>query len=132
MRFAFLAALAASVALAVPACNGEEEEEGGPTGSLCPDGSTLTYASFAEPFFATYCTGCHSSELSGPDRHGAPPDHNFDTPDGIRGAAEHIDAAAAAGPDGENDAMPPPTADDFPDHTERLQLGEWLACGAPE
>ena len=58
-------------------CGDDEEappiaEDPGPsTGSTCPSEQTLTYESFGSDFFASYCTSCHSSELSGPDRHGA-------------------------------------------------------------
>jgi uncharacterized membrane protein len=130
MRLALLlAALIASVAVA--ACNGDEGSPE-PTGAICPDDSTLTYDNFGSLFFTTYCTSCHSSDLDGIDRHGAPADHNFDTLAGVLAEAEHIDEWAAAGPDVVNTFMPPSTADDFPDESERLDLGEWLACGAPE
>ena len=126
-----LPAVLVAAALAVAACNGDEGSPE-PTGSVCPQDSTLTYDNFASPFFATYCTGCHSSQLDGIDRHGAPADHNFDTLAGILSEADHIDEWAAAGPDAVNTFMPPSTADDTPDETERLDLGEWLACGAPD
>jgi uncharacterized membrane protein len=130
MRRASLIALVTAAALS--ACNGEDEGSPEPSGAICPDNSSLTYDNFGSPFFATYCTGCHSSELDGIDRHGAPADHNFDTLAGILSEAEHIDEWAAAGPDAVNTAMPPATADDTPDESERRDLGEWLACGAPE
>lgn len=126
-----LLALLVTAALAVAACNGDEGSPE-PTGSICPDDSSLTYDNFGSLFFATYCTGCHSSELDGIDRHGAPADHNFDTLAGILAEAEHVDEWAAAGPDAVNTFMPPSTADDIPDEAERRDLGEWLACGAPE
>lgn len=130
MRLAFIATLLAA-ALLSPACGGGEDG-GEPTGATCPSGSTVTYSNFGETFFGTYCTGCHSSELTGADRHGAPADHNFDSLEGIRAEVEHIELAAAGGPDAVNDEMPPSTADDFPSEAERLQLGEWLACDTPE
>ena len=131
MRLALLAALVAAAA-ALAACSGDDEASREPTGSTCPDDSSLTYGNFGSLFFGTYCTGCHSSELDGIERHGAPADHNFDTLAGILAEADHVDEAAAAGPDAVNTFMPPTTADDIPDESERRQLGEWLACGAPE
>ncbi len=130
MRLVLLASVILSTALATGACGGGEEE-GAPTGATCPQGSTLTYDNFAANFFATYCTACHSSELQGADRNGAPADHNFDTLAGVVAEMEHVDQAAAAGPDSVNTVMPPDDADDFPAEDERLDLGEWLACGAP-
>ena len=60
---------------------------------------------------------------------GAPVDTTFDAVEDIRFHSHHIDELAAAGPAGVNTEMPPdaPT----PTEAERLQLGEWLACGAP-
>src|SRR6185295_10619510 len=90
----------ASIALCAVACGDPvEETEGGPTGSVCPDDSTLTYESFGRAFMTAYCTRCHSSTLEGSSRQGAPSDHDFDTLEGIEATpAEHIDEEAAAGP----------------------------------
>jgi hypothetical protein len=77
-----------------------------------------------------YSTRRHSSEVIGVDRMGAPPGHDFDTLFGIRLVSEHIDETAAAGPAAANMGMPP--AQPMPTLMERQQLGEWLACGAPE
>mgnify|MGYP000876574061 CR=1 FL=1 len=125
MRAAGLLALAG---LLVAACGGEPLF-GPPTESVCPQGSTLTYDNFGKPFMEEYCTRCHSSELMGADRHGAPSFHDFDTLFGIKAVHEHIDETTAYGPAAENDSMPPdgpyPTAD------ERRRLGEWIACGMP-
>lgn len=110
------------------ACEAGHSHEESPTNSTC-DGSTLTYENFGRDFMETYCTRCHSSELSSEeDRQCAPAGHDFDTLDGILLVREHIDAQAAAGPDAVNVAMPPtgirPTED------ERRDLGTWLACEA--
>ena len=111
-------------------CGGEDEIFGPPTESTCPDGSTLTYNNFGKNFMTKYCTRCHSSELTGADRQGAPSFHDFDTLYGIKAVSNHIDETTAAGPAAVNDGMPidgpSPTKD------ERYQLGEWIACGMPE
>jgi hypothetical protein len=99
-----------------------------PSGATCPTSNAPTYASFGQQFFASYCTGCHSSVAA--NRHGAPADQNYDTEDDIRRHAGAIDAEAAAGPNATNTDMPdmsgpvhvPPTA------AERQQLGQFLAC----
>jgi cytochrome c5 len=98
------------------------------TGSSCPDGSTLSYASFGQTFFETYCLRCHSAAVSGAER-SAPVGRNFDDLPMIRSLAHMIDQFAAAGPRGEHRAMPP--GDQQPTLAERTHLGEWLACGAP-
>lgn len=106
------------------------ESEGGPTGSVCPDDSTLTYETFARDFMAQYCTRCHGSGVSGSARNGAPSDHDFDTLEGLRAThVDHIDEGAAAGPERVNTGMPP--SGPRPSEAERRQLGEWLACGMP-
>jgi hypothetical protein len=110
--------------LALSACSDPDPT---PTETVCPTGgTTLTYESFGAPFMEAYCVRCHSSELTGADRHGAPLYHDFDTFGGIIAVANHIDWWAGAGPAAENTLMPldspAPTLD------ERYQLSEWLAC----
>jgi hypothetical protein len=101
----------------------------GPSGATCSD-QAPTYESFAAEFFASYCVRCHSSELQGTERHGAPRSTNLDTEGGI-GASSllMLDQLAAAGPLQENAFMPP--SEPKPSRAERLRLGEWLACDRP-
>lgn len=103
--------------------------EGEPTGSVCPDGNTLTYDTFAADFFADYCTRCHAASLTGDARNDAPDDANFDTLAGLRQHIDHLDIHAAAGPLAVNEEMPP--SDPRPTLEERTLLGQWLACGLP-
>lgn len=121
------------VAVLQTACGQADEDAGSSgeaSGNACPEGSTLTYETFARSFMQSYCTRCHSSALSSSERRGAPSDHNFDTLAGIRSTEPgHIDAQAAAGPDGVNTSMPPTAPK--PTESERRELGEWLACGMP-
>lgn len=124
-------ALALSTALlALAACSSGDEIYGPPTESVCPTDSALTYANFGQQFMASYCTRCHSSELRGADRKGAPSFHDFDTVFGVRAVSEHIDETTAFGPAAMNDGMPNDSGA-APTAAERVQLGEWLACGAP-
>jgi uncharacterized membrane protein len=101
---------------------------GPPTGAICPTTTPPTYADFAQPFMAAYCTRCHASTLPPDQRHGAPTFHDFDTEFGIVAVANHIDETAAAGPAATNTSMPfdgaQPTLD------ERRRLGEYLACAS--
>lgn len=90
----------------------------------CPTGGTqLTYASFGAGFFSTWCQSCHGSQSL--ERHGAPGEFIFDTPEQIRHHRARIFVRSAAG----NDSMPPGPED--PSVEERERLAEWLACGAP-
>ena len=108
---------------------GGHAHPGQPSGATCPPTQTLTYQNFGQEFFAKYCLSCHSTQLTGSARNYAPVHHNFDTLELIRQQIEDIDRGTAAGPNSSNHIMPnlPP----FPTHAERVQLGEWLACGAP-
>jgi uncharacterized membrane protein len=99
------------------------------SGASCPPMSSLTYDGFGETFFATYCLQCHTIAIpTGPSRQ-APPNRNFDDLTEIRALAHEIDQQAAAGPSGAHQVMPP--LDPKPTLQQRMQLGEWLACGAP-
>jgi cytochrome c5 len=150
-RCARYAALAWSLT-AVAACKGDDDDDrdhgteeaagdggdhdhdaniqiGTPSGATCPENSDLTYDSFGKAFMDKYCIKCHSTELSGAARNGAPADHDFNVYEGIIGVAMHIDEYAASGPDSTNKTMPP-ASDSGPKPTmeEREKLGEWLAC----
>jgi cytochrome c5 len=123
---------AASALAAVTACSsgasqnagGGGQDAGAIPGRACPPESSLTYESFGEPFFASWCTGCHSSQLSGDARRNAPPSVDYDTLDGIRKWLPNIYARAADG----HTTMPPAGG---PSTSDRQALGDWLACGAP-
>jgi uncharacterized membrane protein len=106
-----------------------EEGEGMATEATCPATQTLTYANFGQAFMQSYCLRCHSQDVMGNARQGAPSDHNFDTLDEIQGLAEHIDEYAGSGPAATNTGMPTDTPS--PSTEERRKLSEWLACGAP-
>jgi len=118
-----------AVSVTVSACTDEPPLYGPPTETVCPPTSNLTYQDFGQPFMERYCTRCHSSLLQGKARRGAPSFHDFDTVQGIRAIAEHIDLTTASGPAATNTTMPSEGA--RPTLAERAQLGEWLACGSP-
>jgi len=108
----------ALLALAPLACGGGP---GDSTGSTCPTESTLTYANFGQAFMQARCLSCHNA--------GGPESPTLSTLDQIRSHADVIDRSAAAGPNAVNTYMPEGSS--VPE-AERRQLGEWLACGAPE
>lgn len=112
-------------------CGDEGFEFGPPTGAVCPsEGTNLTFDNFADPFFEQYCRRCHSADVVGDDRLGAPSDHNFDTVIEARSLKDHIDWTTGSGPDATNEIMP--VGSPAPTLEEREQLSEWLACDAPE
>lgn len=132
MRAAWLLIFVACVGL--NACSDEPNcpEDGGGqkalTGSMC-NGSTLTYENFGKQFMETYCTSCHSSNLSGDEERQCAPSgkHNYDTLEKIVIDFDHVDRYAAAGPSSVNNVMPP-KGEKIPTAQERLDLGTWLAC----
>jgi uncharacterized membrane protein len=121
--------LVAGTVLLPIACDDHDHAGGVSTQTLCPTGSTLTYASFGQAFFDSYCQGCHGSTVTGAARMNAPANTTFDMVEDIRLHSHHIDEMAAAGPAAVNTLMPPGAP--LPTEAERLQLGEWLACQAP-
>jgi hypothetical protein len=90
----------------------------------CPPGGTkLTYENFGQPFMAEYCNVCHSA----PDgqRNGAPDDFVFTTHADVIAHKDRIFARAAD----TNDSMP--VGPDRIPAGLRVDLANWLACGAP-
>lgn len=91
----------------------------------------LTYASFGQAFFSSYCLRCHSVNVTGAARNGAPTDHNFDTLTDVTALKDHIDEVAGMNPNGtvRNTAMPftPPNPPDL----DRQKLSCWIASGLP-
>jgi mono/diheme cytochrome c family protein len=102
--------------LALAGCG--QNSLGDATGSTCPTGSTLTYATFGKAFFATNCLSCHASQQI----------PHFNSVEDIRASKDDIDRAAASGPNATNTYMP---EDGDVSDADRTKLGEWLACGAP-
>ena len=90
----------------------------------CPPHSELSYESFGAPFFSNWCQGCHGSARGAGERQGAPPQVSFDDAAAVRAQASAIWRRAAD----DNATMPPVGG---PPPELRVQLGEWLACGAP-
>lgn len=110
------AALSLFAALALVGCGAETMDE-----HPCPPQSgpeRLTYQSFGQDFFRSYCVRCHG----GPNGYSS---RAFTTVESIRGDRERIYVNAA----GPNTTMPP--GPDDPPESERKKLADWLACGAP-
>jgi hypothetical protein len=109
------------VALGLLALGCSGDGPGDSTGSTCPTDSTLTYANFGEAFMSNHCLACH--------RAGGSETPTLGTLAQVRANRDIIDRSAAAGPKAVNTYMP--DGNSVPE-SERRQLGEWLACGAPE
>ena len=91
-----------------------------------PDGGAGgdTWTSFAQPFFATYCTRCHSSTLAGNARNGAPDGYNWDDEATVRA---HLDVIRSAV--GVVNFMPP--NDPQPPCDDRRRVVRWIDADAP-
>jgi hypothetical protein len=106
------------LALALMACG---DGPGDATGSTCPSDSTLSYGNFGQAFMQNNCLSCH--------RAGGPESPTLSSLEQIQANRDVIDRSAASGPDATNTFMPDGASVAT---EERLKLGEWLACGAPE
>src|SRR3954453_17277206 len=111
-------------------CSGDDSPPNQPasalaTGSKCPDPASpsVTYESWAQGFFESYCTRCHSSTLvTNSERNGATPHANWDDLPTIKPYASESDAYAAGGPNGINRRKPP--SDPSLSDDDRVELGE--------
>jgi hypothetical protein len=129
-RIGLALALGFVIAAGAAGCTDAPPLFGPVTESECPPGSTLTWDNFGRKFMEDYCTRCHHSALRGEARNGATSFHDYDTVSGVRATDKHIDQTTASGPAATNESMPPDGKK--PTLEERRQLGEWLACDAPE
>ncbi|HET9596594.1 MAG TPA: hypothetical protein VFP65_13485 [Anaeromyxobacteraceae bacterium] len=91
---------------------------------------TLTYSNFGQAFFSSWCTRCHGTTVSGPDRHGAPSDHNFDSLAGVQVWAKQIDQMAGMNPTGSvRNSQMPPLNEPAPGDDDRQRLACFIATG---
>ncbi len=84
----------------------------------CDDAGT--WATTGQPLMLTWCTGCHSSQKTGADRHGAPDAVNLDSLAGFAASAENALARMEAG------TMP---AGGGLSAQELRQIRSWVDCG---
>jgi hypothetical protein len=107
--------------LVLAACS--SEATGSRSSTLCAGPAALTYEDFGRPFFLSWCTGCHASDLPESARRGAPVGLNFDDLTSVRAHRERIRERAVTAR-----TMPPAGG---PSDAQREQLAAWLECGAP-
>ena len=70
------------------------------------------------------CLGCHSAQVTGDARHGAPEGETFDTYEELAPAAEIASYLVR------NRVMPAPDGQG-PTEEQRRELSDWAACGKP-
>ena len=92
-------------------------------GRACPENSSVTWQSFGQGFLLDHCVGCHSENLDEASRAGAPLGVDFNT----QALAQTWLARIYARSGDDNTTMPPV---DSISPTDRVLLGDWLACGA--
>jgi uncharacterized membrane protein len=97
------------------------ESEGEPL-APCDEQPVVSYDTFGRGFLATYCDGCHGSEVV--ERQDAPEDVVFDTREGAEQWADRILARSA--PENGEPATMPPVGGVTPEDTVRLRV--WLTC----
>lgn len=81
-----------------------------------------TWATFAQGFFASYCTSCHSSTAT--NRNGAPVGYDWDVESSVQAHAGMIRDAV-----GVSIFMPP--GNPMPTCDERKRLVRWIDAGLP-
>ena len=117
-----------ALGVALMGCGGEEADtsaavDSGWSGLACED--IYTWSTVGAPVLYTWCTPCHSSQLVGDERQGAPDGVDLETLEHARTWADRIEARAL----GEAPSMPPVGG---PTEQELTELQAWIDCGLPE
>lgn len=88
-----------------------------------PECEGLSYDTFAAPFLANWCRGCHGAQLAPEQRQRAPIDVNFETHADLVRWTPRLWVRVI-----QTNTMPPAGG---PNTTERELLRRYLTCGAP-
>jgi uncharacterized membrane protein len=123
MRTALLLSLAAM--LLATGCGDKIDPVHEGDSGACSSGTPVTWANQMQSFFARYCTSCHSSQLGGTARNGAPPTVNWDTYAAAFASGDRADVRAGMGT-----TMPP--SPPMPSQAERDLLHCWVVQGKKE
>jgi uncharacterized membrane protein len=110
------------VACLMAACGSDDVELSLPTVD-CNNG--VAVPSYAKVEALTTCATCHSSKLSGSQRHDAPADINFDTYDAAKGVAQKAVSEV------NTSSMPPAESKLTLSQTAKDELYRWGLCGTP-
>ena len=93
-----------------------------PTGDSDADPcADYTWETVGEPFVLTWCAACHSAEVKGAQRQGAPASVHFDTEEEAVALAPELGFVAAR----DRPTMPPSGG---PDADTRARFATWVAC----
>lgn len=84
----------------------------------------LTYSTAGQPFLTTWCRACHSVDLEGDERQGAPAGIDFN----VHADAVRFEDRIVARALGEVADMPPLGG---PSVMEQVGFSDWIACGLP-
>lgn len=109
---------------ALTACGSDDEGEEESLPEVDCSGAIPTFDQVTA--FSEACTNCHSTSLSGADRHGAPTDINWDDYDSAKANAEHGAEEVFEG------EMPPEGSGETITDAQKEQLYLWALCGTPE
>jgi len=90
----------------------------------CTSGQTATYQQEIKPILDTLCTGCHSSQLSGAARNGAPVTVDLDTFQAASKTAEQSNVRL------QNETMPP--SGTVASAAQKETFSCWLVSGRQE
>lgn len=94
-------------------------EDATPQDTACDLDYQLTWDTFGDAFFHTWCAACHSADT--PDRFDAPEEYNFDTEDEVRHWEDRIRARVL-------DEQTMPLGGGISEQ-ERALLQQYLDCG---
>ena len=117
--------LSALTLVLVMACGGGGDDDG-PTEGIAVNCETAEIPSFSDVAAFEVCTNCHSSEVVGPDREGAPPMINFDVHETAEQYSEEMLFQVSTG------RMPPEGSGFTLTSAEKQELYTWGQCGTPD
>ena len=112
-----------ALSLLATACKGEPADTADTGGVACDE--ITTWSTVGAPFIYTWCTPCHSPELTGEERQGAPVGVDFASYEDVLAWADRIEVRVFA----EEAAMPPAGG---PEDDELAAVSDWIGCGWPE
>ncbi|MBZ0274139.1 hypothetical protein K8I61_19020 [bacterium] len=121
---AFAFAVLFAALLTVVACvesETEDVDEGGIDGEVDSNYCGVSFEEDMLPFFDSYCLRCHSEQVEGDARRGAPADLNFDTQELVLANAEDVRGALL-----DNSGQPP--SPPYPTAYDRDRVLAWIDC----